>query len=313
MPRRPVPRPSRTATASQAPASAAVRVTKAVIPAAGLGTRFLPATKAQPKEMLPIYDKPAIQYVVEEAVAAGIQDILIITGRGKQSIENHFDRSLELEENLRRHGKDADLHEVREISAMVNLLYVRQKEALGLGHAVLCAKSFIGDEPFAVFLGDDIMDHTEPSIAQLMRVWERYQGPVVAVQEVPRELTSSYGIIKPRVLGPGLFQVADLVEKPAPDQAPSNLGIVGRYLLTPDIFPILEQTRRGRGGEIQLTDALRELNRRRPLYACALRGVRHDIGNKVEFVKATLAYALKDPKARGPLLACIRDLVAREK
>jgi len=164
-----------------------------------------------------------------------------------------------------------------------------------------------------VFLGDDIMDHTEPSIAQLMRIWEQHQGPVVAVQEVPRELTSSYGIIKPRILGPGLFEVTDLVEKPAPDQAPSNLGIVGRYLLTPDIFAILEQTRSGRGGEIQLTDALRQLRKLRPLYACALQGVRHDIGNKVEFVKATLDYALKDPKARGPLLGFMRDLVAKER
>jgi UTP--glucose-1-phosphate uridylyltransferase len=284
-----------------------------VIPAAGLGTRFLPATKAQPKEMLPIYDKPAIQYVVEEAVAAGIKDILIITGRGKQSIENHFDRSLELEENLRVHGKDADLAEVQEISAMVNLLYVRQKEALGLGHAVLCAKSFVGQEPFAVFLGDDIMDSPQPAIGQLLAVWERHQGPVVAVQEIPRELTSAYGVIQPQDLGNGWYRVTDLVEKPAPEQAPSNLGIVGRYVLTPDIFEILEQTQAGRGGEIQLTDGLRELNRRRPLYACRLTGVRHDIGNKVEFVKATLDYALKDPKARQPLLRFMRDLVAREK
>lgn len=287
---------------------AAARVTKAVIPAAGLGTRFLPATKAQPKEMLPVYDKPAIQYVVEEAVAAGIEDILIVTGRGKQSIENHFDRSIELEENLRTHGKDADLHAVQEISSMVNLLYTRQKEALGLGHAVLCAKSFVGDEPFAVFLGDDIMDHEEPAIAQLMRIWDRYHGPVLAVQEVPRALTSAYGIIRPTQLGPRLYRVENLVEKPQPERAPSNLGIVGRYILTPDIFDILEKTRAGRGGEIQLTDALRRLSHKQDIYACLLQGRRHDIGNKVEFVKATLAYALKDPAARKPLMEYMREL-----
>ncbi len=285
------------------------RVTKAVIPAAGLGTRFLPATKAQPKEMLPVYDKPAIQYVVEEAVAAGIKDILIVTGRGKQSIENHFDHAVELEENLRAQGKLHDLHIVQKISNMVNLLYIRQKEALGLGHAVLCAKSFVGEEPFAVFLGDDIMDHPRPAISQLLQVWENYQGPVLAVQEIPRKSTSSYGIIDPQPLGSDLFRVRDLVEKPSPEKAPSRLGIVGRYILTPDIFSVLERTRPGRAGEIQLTDALREMNRHRPVYACLLRGVRHDIGNKVEFVKATIAYALQDPSAHAPLLAYMRAVV----
>jgi len=289
-----------------------VRVTKAVIPAAGLGTRFLPATKAQPKEMLPIYDKPAIQYVIEEAVAAGIKDILIITGRGKQSIENHFDRSLELEENLKAHGKVRDLKAVQEISSLANLYYVRQKEALGLGHAVLCAKSFVGTEPFAVFLGDDIMDSHPPAISQLLNVWNMHQGPVLGVIEVARERTSSYGIIRPKELGDGFFRVLDLVEKPEPAKAPSQLGIVGRYVLTPDIFRILENTQAGRGGEIQLTDALRQLNRRRPIYACRLKGNRHDIGNKVEFVKATLAFALKDPEARGPILEYVRELVGRK-
>ncbi|NTV52020.1 MAG: UTP--glucose-1-phosphate uridylyltransferase GalU [Candidatus Firestonebacteria bacterium] len=292
--------------------SRGVRVTKAVIPAAGLGTRFLPATKAQPKEMLPVYDKPAIQYVVEEAVAAGIRDILIITGRGKQSIENHFDRSWELEENLRAHGKSRDLKIVREISSLVNMYFVRQKEALGLGHAVLCAKSFVGSEPFAVFLGDDIMDSRPPAISQLLDVWDAHQGPVLGVMEVPRELTRAYGIIRPKEMGEGLFRVEDLVEKPEPDKAPSQLGIVGRYILTPDLFEILEKTRAGRGGEIQLTDALRILKRRRPIYACALKGHRHDIGNKVEFVKATLAYALKDPEARASILAYARELVAEQ-
>jgi UTP--glucose-1-phosphate uridylyltransferase len=285
------------------------RVTKAVIPAAGLGTRFLPATKAQPKEMLPVYDKPAIQYVIEEAVAAGIKDILIITGRGKQSIENHFDRSIELEENLKAHGKAQDLQEVQEISSLVNLYYVRQKEALGLGHAVLCAKSFVGNEPFAVFLGDDIMDSEPPAISQMLKVWQRHQGPVLGVIEVPRALTRAYGVIRPKALGGDLFRVLDLVEKPEPAKAPSQLGIVGRYVLTPEVFDILENTRAGQGGEIQLTDALRRLNRRRPIYACRLRGNRHDIGNKVEFVKATLAYALKDEQARGPILDYMRALV----
>jgi UTP--glucose-1-phosphate uridylyltransferase len=286
-----------------------MRVTKAVIPAAGLGTRFLPATKAQPKEMLPVYDKPAIQYVIEEAVAAGIKDILIITGRGKQSIENHFDRSIELEENLKAHGKARDLQEVQEISSLVNLYYVRQKEALGLGHAVLCAKSFVGSEPFAVFLGDDIMDSQPPAISQLLDVWDRYQGPVLGVLDVPRELTSAYGIIKPQALSADLFKVDDLVEKPAPEKAPSQLGIVGRYVLTPDIFEMLETTKAGSGGEIQLTDALRRLNRKRPIYAVRLKGHRHDIGNKVEFVKATLAYAMKDPNARKPILEFMKTLV----
>jgi UTP--glucose-1-phosphate uridylyltransferase len=301
-----MPRTVRVKTAPRAP-----RVTKAVIPAAGLGTRFLPATKAQPKEMLPVYDKPAIQYVVEEAVAAGIRDILIITGRGKQSIENHFDRSLELEEHLKAHGKSRDLKAIQEISSLVNLYFVRQKEALGLGHAVLCAKSFVGNEPFAVFLGDDIMDSRPPAISQLLKVWGAHQGPVLGVMDVPRELTRAYGIIRPREIGKGLYRVEDLVEKPEPEKAPSTLGIVGRYVLTPDLFGILEKTRAGRGGEIQLTDALRILNRRRPIYACRLQGERHDIGNKVEFVKATLAYALKDPEARGPILAYARELVRR--
>ncbi len=285
------------------------RITKAVIPAAGLGTRFLPASKAQPKEMLPIYDKPAIQYVIEEAVAAGIQDILVITGRGKQAIENHFDHSIELEETLREQGKRAELQAVQKISNMVNLFYVRQKEARGLGHAVLCAKSFVGHDPFAVFLGDDIIDHPRPAIRQLMQVWQRYQAPVLAVEEIPRERTQAYGIVKPKPLSPRLFQVQDLVEKPRPERAPSRLGIVGRYILTPDIFGCLEKTKPGAGHEIQLTDALRRLNRRRPMYAWQFEGVRHDIGNKLEFVKATLAFALKDKAARPELLEYLRETV----
>jgi UTP--glucose-1-phosphate uridylyltransferase len=287
------------------------KITKAVIPAAGLGTRFLPATKAQPKEMLPIYDKPAIQYVIEEAVAAGIKDILVITGRGKQSIENHFDRSIELEEVLEHTHKKEDLIQVRKISNMVNLHYVRQKEAKGLGHAVLCAKSFVGNEPFAVFLGDDIIDHPKPAIRQLISVWETYESPVVAVEEVPLPRTKAYGIIKPKQIGKRLYQVLDLVEKPKPEKAPSRLGIVGRYILTPEIFALLEKTKPGSGGEIQLTDALRGLNKKRPIYAWQFEGIRHDIGNKLEFVKATLAFALKDKSAKAALLEYMRGIVAK--
>jgi UTP--glucose-1-phosphate uridylyltransferase len=284
-------------------------ITKAVIPAAGLGTRFLPASKAQPKEMLPIYDKPAIQYVIEEAVAAGIRDILVVTGRNKQSIENHFDRSVELEEPLQRTGKLADLHLIQRISNMVNLHYVRQKEPRGLGHAVLCARSFVGNEPFAVFLGDDIIDHPQPVMSQLLAVWRRTLSPVLAVEEVPLERTRAYGIIRPKSVSPRLYRVLDLVEKPQPEKAPSRLGIVGRYILTPDIFDLLAETRPGAGHEIQLTDALRRLNRRRPIHAWQFRGIRHDIGNKVEFVKATLAFALKDRQARAALVAFLREQV----
>ncbi|MCK5242620.1 UTP--glucose-1-phosphate uridylyltransferase GalU [bacterium] len=287
------------------------KITKAIVPAAGLGTRFLPATKAQPKEMLPIYDKPAIQYVIEEAVAAGIKDILVITGRGKQAIENHFDRSIELEELLEHTGKKEELAEIKNISNMVNLHYVRQKEAKGLGHAVLCAKSFVGNEPFAVFLGDDIIDHSKPAIRQLIYVWETYESPVVAVEEVPLERTQAYGIIKPKQIGNRLYQVHDLVEKPRPEKAPSRLGIVGRYILTPEIFTLLEKTKPDSGGEIQLTDALRSLNKIRPIYAWQFEGIRHDIGNKLEFVKATLAFALKDKSAKAELLEYMRGIVAK--
>jgi UTP--glucose-1-phosphate uridylyltransferase len=286
------------------------KISKAVIPAAGLGTRFLPATKAQPKEMLPIYDKPAIQYVIEEAVAAGIQDILVVTGRGKQAIENHFDRSMELEEALQATGKEAELKSIQIISNMVNLHYVRQKEAKGLGHAVLCAKSFVGDDPFAVFLGDDIIDHRRPVISQLISIWEKYHSPVVAVEEVSLERTKDYGIIKAKALAPRLYQVRDLVEKPSPRKAPSRLGIVGRYILTPEIFPLLAKTKPGSKGEIQLTDALRALNTKQTIYACQFEGIRHDIGNKLEFVKATLAYALKDPSAQKALKEYMRQVVA---
>lgn len=286
-----------------------LKITKAVVPAAGLGTRFLPATKAQPKEMLPIYDKPAIQYIIEEAVASGIKDILVITGRGKQAIENHFDRSMELEEILKSSGKKNDLDEVRKISDMVNLHYVRQKEAKGLGHAILCAKSFVGNEPFAVFLGDDIIDHPKPAMKQLLEVWDRYHTSVLAVEEVPWERTHSYGIIKATTKHSRLYQVEDLVEKPKAEKAPSRLGIVGRYLLTNEIFDCLEKTRPGSGGEIQLTDALRRLNKVQKIFAWQFEGQRHDIGDKIEFVKATLAFALKDRQAKTALMDYLKTVI----
>jgi UTP--glucose-1-phosphate uridylyltransferase len=238
-------------------------VRKAILPAAGLGTRFLPATKASPKEMLPLVDKPLIQYAVEEAVASGIEDIIVITGRGKRAIEDHFDRSVELEENLKGNGKGQLLSQIRHISNLANFCYVRQSEALGLGHAVLCAQHLIGDEPFAVMLGDEIIDASVPALAQLIHVYKKRHGAVLGIQEVPHQEVNRYGIISPDRLSDGLYKVTDLVEKPAPSDAPSNLAVIGRYVLPPEIFPILRKTKPGKNGEIQLTDALRELAKRR--------------------------------------------------
>lgn len=270
-------------------------VRKAVIPAAGLGTRFLPATKASPKEMLPLVDKPLIQYTVEEAVAAGIEDIIIITGRGKRAIEDHFDRSVELEENLKGTGKSQLLHQIRQISTLANFCYVRQSEALGLGHAVLCAQHLIGDEPFAVILGDEIIDAPVPALAQLIHVYKKRHGAVLGVQEVPKQDVSRYGIVTPKRLASGLHRVHDLVEKPSPAEAPSNLAVIGRYVLPPEIFPILRKTTPGKNGEIQLTDALRELARKSPMFAHEVRGQRHDAGDKLGFLIATVEFALKNP------------------
>jgi UTP--glucose-1-phosphate uridylyltransferase len=273
-------------------------VRKAVFPAAGLGTRFLPATKAQPKEMLPLVDKPIIQYGVEEAVAAGIGNIILVTGRGKNAIEDHFDVSVELETFLEARGKREQLAEIRKISNMINFAYVRQREPLGLGHAVLVAREMVGDEPFAVILGDDVIDADPPAIKQLIDVFHRVNGPVLAVERVPREDISSYGVIKinpSAKLGDGVFQVADLVEKPAAKDAPSDLAIIGRYVLTPDIFPALAKTKSDRTGEIQLTNGLRELLKSRPIYACEIKGVRHDTGNKLGFLKAVVYFALRRP------------------
>jgi len=270
-------------------------VRKAILPAAGLGTRFLPATKASPKEMLPLVDKPLIQYAVEEAVASGIEDIIIITGRGKRAIEDHFDRSVELEENLKGNGKAQLLSQIRHISNLANFCYIRQSEALGLGHAVLCAQHLIGDEPFAVLLSDEIIDAPVPGLAQLIHTYKKRRGAVLGVQEVPRQEVNRYGIISSDRIAAGLYKVSDMVEKPAPANAPSNLAVIGRYVLPPEIFPILRKTRPGKGGEIQLTDALKTLAQTSPMYAVEIQGNRYDAGDKLGFLIATIEFALKNP------------------
>ncbi|HML88594.1 MAG TPA: UTP--glucose-1-phosphate uridylyltransferase GalU [Methylomusa anaerophila] len=275
-------------------------IRKAVIPAAGLGTRFLPATKAQPKEMLPIVDKPAIQFIVEEAIQSGIEEILIITGRNKRAIEDHFDRAVELELTLKAQGKYDLLGLVEELSE-VTIHYVRQKEAKGLGHAVLCARQFVGNEPFAVLLGDDIIDAAVPCLRQLMDVYQDCPGTILGVQEVPRTAVSSYGIVRPQPVKENLWEAVDLVEKPSMEEAPSQLAVLGRYIIEPEIFAILENTTPGRGGEIQLTDALRRL-REKPVYAFNFQGRRYDIGDKQGYLEATIEYALKRPDLRERFL-----------
>ena len=270
-------------------------IRKAVFPAAGLGTRFLPATKAQPKEMLPLVDKPIIQYGVEEAVESGIGNIILVTGRGKNAIEDHFDVSVELETFLEARGKKELLAEVRKISNLINFSYVRQGEPLGLGHAVLVTRPLVGDEPFAVVLGDDVIDASPPALRQMITVFEEVQGPVLAIERVPREDVSSYGIIDAKEMRPGVYRIRDLVEKPPRSEAPSDLAIIGRYILTPDIFPSLEATVSDRTGEIQLTNGLRHLLKSRPIYGCRIDGVRHDTGNKLGFLKAVVYFALRRP------------------
>jgi UTP--glucose-1-phosphate uridylyltransferase len=273
-----------------------MKVRKAVFPAAGLGTRFLPATKAQPKEMLPLVDKPIIQYGVEEALNSGCDQIIIITGRGKAAIEDHFDVSYELEKMLEERGKSDLLAVVRQISDMIHVAYVRQKEAMGLGHAVLMARELVGNEPFAVLLADDVIDANPPCLRQMMDVFEQTQSSIIAIQEVPREAISSYGAIaiKP-VEGHGnrLFEITDLVEKPKPQEAPSNLAVIGRYILTPTVFETLARTPLGAGGELQLTDGMRELLKREKIYGYRFEGKRHDAGDKLGFLKATVEFALK--------------------
>jgi UTP--glucose-1-phosphate uridylyltransferase len=283
-------------------------IRKAVFPAAGLGTRFLPATKAQPKEMLPLVDKPIIQYAVEEAVASGIESIIIVTGRGKTAIENHFDVAYELERQLEHRRKLDLLEEVRSISDMVDVSYVRQKEPLGLGHAILMARDLVGDQPFAVFLGDDIIHADVPVMQQMIDVYRKHNGPVIAVERVSRSRTSDYGIVAGKPAGDHLYQVTDLVEKPSPEEAPSDLAIIGRYILTPDIFSHLEKTAAGRGGEIQLTDGLRSLLRRRSIYAYRFAGQRYDTGDKLGFLKATVEFALRRPDLGDAFRSYLKDL-----
>lgn len=286
------------------------KVKKAIIPAAGLGTRFLPATKAMPKEMLPIVDKPTIQYIVEEAVASGIEDIIIVTGKGKRSIEDHFDHAFELEHNLFSKGKFDLLDEVRR-SSNVDIHYIRQKEARGLGHAVWCARNFIGNEPFAVLLGDDIVQSQTPCIQQLALQFERMQKSVIGVQTVPHEQTHRYGIVAPLERIDRLYQVDYFVEKPPVGQAPSRLAIMGRYILTPEIFGFLENQEEGAGGEIQLTDAIQRLNEAQGVYAYDFEGIRYDVGEKLGFIMTTLDFALQNDELRKPLLQGMETILER--
>lgn len=284
-----------------------MKVKKAIFPVAGLGTRFLPATKASPKEMLPLIDKPLVQYVVEEAVASGIQQILFVTGRGKRNIEDHFDISVELEAHLYDKGKDRELSHVREIAEMVDIFYVRQRQALGLGHAILCARDFVGNEPFAVLLGDDIIDSRQPCLGQLLDVFNERKGSVLALEKVPMENISSYGCVEADLLEGNSFQITNMVEKPAREDAPSDMAIIGRYILTPRIFEILEKQEPGKGGEIQLTDAILKLSREESVYGCLFEGLRHDCGDKLGFLKATVDMALKRDEFREEFEAYLRQ------
>jgi UTP--glucose-1-phosphate uridylyltransferase len=289
-----------------------MEIRKAIIPAAGLGTRFLPATKAQPKEMLPVVDKPTLQYIIEEAVHSGIEEILIITGRNKTSIENHFDKSVELELELERKGKNELLVEVKKISDMANIHYIRQKEPKGLGHAIYCAKSFIGQEPFAVLLGDDIVYARKPCLKQMIEVYDRYQSSILGVQEVEREDVSKYGIVDGVKLEERVFRVKGLVEKPDVEKAPSRIAILGRYIISPAIFEILAHTRPGKGGEIQLTDALQELAQKEAIYAYIFEGRRYDVGNRQGFLEATVEYALRREDLREGFLNYLIKVTEKE-
>lgn len=286
------------------------RVRKAIIPAAGLGTRFLPATKAQPKEMLPIVDKPTIQYIIEEAIASGIEEILIITGRNKKCIEDHFDRSIELELELAKSGKDELLEIVNEISNMVDIHFIRQKEPKGLGHAINCARAFVGDEPFAILLGDDIVYNEEkPCLKQLMDCYNEYKTSVLGVQTVPHEHVSRYGIVDGIEIEDRVMKVKGLVEKPNVEEAPSNVAILGRYIVTPKIFEILENTKPGKGNEIQLTDALLTLIGEEAMYAYNFEGRRYDVGDKQGFLEATIEYALRKPELKDDLVAYLKTVI----
>lgn len=290
-----------------------MKVRKAIIPAAGLGTRFLPATKAQPKEMLPIVDKPTLQYIIEEAVASGIEEVLVIIGRNKNSIQDHFDKSVELELELESKGKTELLEEVRRISNMVQIHYVRQIEPKGLGHAVLCAKSFIGNEPFAVLLGDDIVYADKPCLGQMIEAYDEYKTSILGVQEVAPTEVNKYGIVDGKFIEDRIYKVKDLVEKPSPEEAPSNIAILGRYIINPAIFEILENTKPGKGGEIQLTDALKELANKEAMYAYVFEGRRYDVGDKQGFLEATVEYALRRPELRETFLNYLEEIVAKER
>ncbi len=287
-------------------------VRKAIIPAAGLGTRFLPATKAQAKEMRPIVDKPTLQYIIEEAIASGIEEILIVTGRNKKSIEDHFDRSVELELELEQKNKKEMLEMVQNISNMVNIHYIRQKEPKGLGHAVHCAKSFIGDEPFAVLLGDDIVDADTPCLKQMINCYDEYKTTVLGVQEVAKENVDKYGILDVKHIEDRVYKVKDMVEKPAVEEAPSNIAILGRYIITPEIFNILENQEPGKGGEIQLTDALQTLATKEAIYAYNFEGRRYDVGDKLGFLEATVDFALKREELRDDFMKYLRKVSLEE-
>ncbi|WP_350346357.1 UTP--glucose-1-phosphate uridylyltransferase GalU [Heyndrickxia faecalis] len=287
------------------------KVRKAIIPAAGLGTRFLPATKAMPKEMLPIVDKPTIQYIVEEAVESGIEDIIIVTGKGKRAIEDHFDNAWELEQNLAEKGKFDLLDKVRYSSNLANIHYIRQKEPLGLGHAVWCARNFIGDEPFAVLLGDDIVQNDPPCLKQLIDQYEETRSSVIGVQQVPEEETHRYGIIAPASKEGRRYQVDKFVEKPKQGTAPSNLAIIGRYLLTPEIFMFLDKQEKGAGGEIQLTDAIQQLNQIQRVFAYQFEGKRYDVGEKLGFIQSQIEMALQDKTISQDLLKIMKGIIEK--
>ncbi|MCY7779163.1 UTP--glucose-1-phosphate uridylyltransferase GalU [Bacillus haynesii] len=288
------------------------KVRKAIIPAAGLGTRFLPATKAMPKEILPIVDKPTIQYIVEEAIDSGIEDIIIVTGKGKRAIEDHFDHAPELERNLEEKGKKELLEKVQKASNMADIHYIRQKEPKGLGHAVWCARNFIGNEPFAVLLGDDIVQAETPGLRQLMDEYEKTLSSIIGVQQVPEDETHRYGIIDPLTKEGRRYQVKNFVEKPKPGTAPSNLAILGRYIFTPEIFMYLERQEVGAGGEIQLTDAIQKLNEIQRVFAYDFEGRRYDVGEKLGFIQTTLEFAMQDPELKTKLVPFIENLLNKE-
>ena len=287
-----------------------MKIRKAVIPAAGLGTRFLPASKAVPKEMLPIVDKPTLQYIVEEAVEAGIEDILIIISRDKEAIQDHFDKSPELEWELEKKGDMESLEKIRKISSMVNIYYIRQTQALGLGHAILCAKNFVGDEPFAVLLGDDVVYSDQACIGQMIKVYEKYKTSILGVQRVAREDIDKYGNLKGTLLEDGIYKVEALVEKPEAHEIYSDMAVLGRYIISPGIFKVLEDTRPGKDGEIQLTDGLNILAKKENIHAYEFQGRRYDLGSKEGFLQANIEYALRDKELKGDLIEYLKGLIS---